>query len=195
MKTAWPEILRATLVGTAQGLLVAALAVAALKAPPPLFVAICCGVSILLFGAGLGTSLLEPGRSERAGFRRALAPFDFALLGIAAGFTLSVPLAVITFPPFAGVLALAAFSAGAAAYLLRCAALLWSARRRQPPAANVLAARWAFLVLVFPLPAWLLGWGGGSMEAYLAAFALQFAGLLAERWHNAMIDWAGDAAR
>jgi DMSO reductase anchor subunit len=47
----------------------------------------------------------------------------------------------------------------------------------------VRAARWAFLVLVFPAPAWLLGWGGGSLAAFAAAFALQFAGLLAERWY------------
>jgi DMSO reductase anchor subunit len=46
----------------------------------------------------------------------------------------------------------------------------------------VRAVRWAFLVLAFPVPAWLLGWGGGSLQAYGAAFALQFAGLLAERW-------------
>jgi DMSO reductase anchor subunit len=43
-------------------------------------------------------------------------------------------------------------------------------------------ARGAFLVLAFPVPGWLLGWGGGSIEAYAAAFAAQFAGLLAERW-------------
>jgi DMSO reductase anchor subunit len=46
----------------------------------------------------------------------------------------------------------------------------------------VRAARWAFLLLVFPVPGWLLGWGGGSLAAYLCAFAVQFAGLLAERW-------------
>jgi len=46
----------------------------------------------------------------------------------------------------------------------------------------VRAARWTFLVLAFPVPAWLLGWGGGSLQAYGAAFAIQFAGLLAERW-------------
>ena len=46
----------------------------------------------------------------------------------------------------------------------------------------VRAVRWAFLILAFPVPGWLLGWGGGSLQAYIAAFAIQFAGLLAERW-------------
>ena len=45
------------------------------------------------------------------------------------------------------------------------------------------AVRWLFLALIFPVPAWLLGWGGGSLDAFIAAFALQFAGLLAERWY------------
>ena len=30
--------------------------------------------------------------------------------------------------------------------------------------------------------AWLLVWGGGSLASFVAAFSLQFAGLLAERW-------------
>jgi DMSO reductase anchor subunit len=47
----------------------------------------------------------------------------------------------------------------------------------------VRAVRWSFLLLLFPVPAWLLGWGGGSLGALVAAFALQFAGLLAERWY------------
>jgi DMSO reductase anchor subunit len=51
------------------------------------------------------------------------------------------------------------------------------------PALVVRAVRWSFLLLLFPVPAWLLGWGGGSLGAFIAAFALQFAGLLAERWY------------
>jgi DMSO reductase anchor subunit len=47
----------------------------------------------------------------------------------------------------------------------------------------VRAVRWSFLLLLFPLPGWLLGWGGGSPAAFVAAFVLQFAGLLAERWY------------
>jgi DMSO reductase anchor subunit len=45
------------------------------------------------------------------------------------------------------------------------------------------AVRRLFLALIFPVPAWLLGWGGGSLEVFIAAFAIQFAGLLAERWY------------
>jgi len=47
----------------------------------------------------------------------------------------------------------------------------------------VRATRWSFLLLLFPVPGWLLGWGGGSLAVFLAAFVLQFAGLLAERWY------------
>lgn len=47
----------------------------------------------------------------------------------------------------------------------------------------VFAVRWSFLVLLFPVPAWLLGWGGGSFATFVAAFVLQFTGLLAERWY------------
>jgi DMSO reductase anchor subunit len=46
----------------------------------------------------------------------------------------------------------------------------------------VRAARWTFLVFALPAPAWLLGWGGGSLPAFIAAFAFQFVGVLAERW-------------
>ncbi len=46
------------------------------------------------------------------------------------------------------------------------------------------AVRWAFLVLAFPLPALLLAVGlkGGGTPAFAAAFAVQYLGLLAERW-------------
>jgi DMSO reductase anchor subunit len=50
------------------------------------------------------------------------------------------------------------------------------------PRLVVTLARLAFLVLGFPLPGWLLGWGGGGLAVYVAAFVLQFIGLLAERW-------------
>lgn len=142
---------------------------------------------------------------------------NYLLLGTASGFTLSVPIAVLAYPQFAGVLALAAVIIGAAAYLVRCLSLLRNARLRPKsttasaigidhprivqkaqgfmggsfntreffhgrPDRVVRAVRWAFLVLAFPLPAWLLGWGGGSLQVFIAAFAIQFAGLLAERW-------------
>lgn len=47
----------------------------------------------------------------------------------------------------------------------------------------VRAARWALLALVFPLPAALLLAGPQSAPLLAAAFALQYAGLLAERWY------------
>ena len=147
-----------------------------------------------------------------------LTLLNFFLLGIASGFTLAVPLAVLAYPQFAGPLALAAFALGAAAWLARCAALLRNARLRPKSTTAtaigvahprivqkaqgfmggsfntreffhgraeplVRAVRWTFLALVFPVPGWLLGWGGGSLAAFAAAFALQFAGLLAERWY------------
>ena len=143
---------------------------------------------------------------------------NFVLLGLASGLTLAVPLAVLRYPQFAGPLALAAFGAGALAWIVRVATLIRNARLRpkstlqsaigiaQPKIAQkaqgfmggsfntreffhgkpkpVLGAvRWLFLALIFPVPAWLLGWGGGSLEVFIAAFATQFAGLLAERWY------------
>ncbi len=51
------------------------------------------------------------------------------------------------------------------------------------PREVVRAARWAFLALVFPLPALLLAFAQNSFAALFAAFALQYAGLLAERWY------------
>jgi len=120
-------------------------------------------------------------------------PLNYLLLGTASGFTLSVPVAVLAYPQFAGVLALAAFSIGAAAYLTRCVSLVRNARLRpEPPSATaggivqprlLRGARWAFLIMAFPVPALLLGWGGGTLQVCVAAFAIQFAGLLAERWY------------
>lgn len=110
-----------------------------------------------------------------------LAPLNFALLGTASGFTLAVPLAVLAHPRFAGPLALAAFAISAAAWVVRGPSLIREARRL-PGDCALRAARWAAAVLLFPAPGWLLGWGGGTLTAYAAAFALQLAGLLAERW-------------
>jgi DMSO reductase anchor subunit len=45
------------------------------------------------------------------------------------------------------------------------------------------AVRWTFLALVFPAPALLLGFAGDNAFLLAAAFALQYAGLLAERWY------------
>ncbi|MSQ64330.1 MAG: DMSO reductase, partial [Betaproteobacteria bacterium] len=147
-----------------------------------------------------------------------LTPLNYLLLGTASGFTLAVPVAVLAYSQFAGVLALAAFSIGTLAYVARCASLVRNARLRPKstpataigidhprivqkaqgfmggsfntreffhgrPDRVVRAVRWAFLILVFPVPGWLLGWGGGSLQAYIAAFVIQFIGLLAERWY------------
>jgi DMSO reductase anchor subunit len=143
---------------------------------------------------------------------------NFLLLGLASGLMLSVPLAVLAWPQFAGPLALSAFGAGALAWLVRGASLIRNARLQpksttasaigvaQPkirqtsqgfmggsyntreffhgrPKPVLAAVRWIFLVLIFPLPGYILGWGGGSLESFWLAFALQFAGLLAERWY------------
>ena len=45
------------------------------------------------------------------------------------------------------------------------------------------AVRLLFMILIFPIPALLLGWGGGSLASFFAAFVTQFLGLLAERWY------------
>lgn len=51
------------------------------------------------------------------------------------------------------------------------------------PREVVRAVRWTFLVLSFPVPALFLAGGTQSALFLGAAFALQFAGLLAERWY------------
>jgi DMSO reductase anchor subunit len=290
MRPAWSVILLTTLIGTGQGLFLAAFAVEFLQAAlAKTMVITSCAISLLLLAGGLVASFFHLGRPERAWraasqwrtswlsrevivlpafmgmvflygvlhlleverkfvmtaglagvalcialfvctgmiyaclkflqeWHSALTPLNYLLLGTASGFTLAVPVAVLTLPQFAGVLALAAFSIGAAAYLMRCVSLVRNARLRPKstpataigidhprivqkaqgfmggsfntreffhgrPERVVRAARWAFLILAFPVPAWLLGWGGGSLQAYIAAFAIQFAGLLAERWY------------
>ena len=51
------------------------------------------------------------------------------------------------------------------------------------PREVVRAARWMLLALVFPVPALLLASGSQSVGVLAAAFAAQYAGLLAERWY------------
>ena len=51
------------------------------------------------------------------------------------------------------------------------------------PQEVVRAARWMLLALVFPVPALLLAFAGDSAWGLSAAFLLQYAGLLAERWY------------
>src|SRR5690606_3462342 len=51
------------------------------------------------------------------------------------------------------------------------------------PAEVVRAARWVLLALVFPVPAALLAASGGATGMLAAAFVVQYAGLLADRWY------------
>ena len=51
------------------------------------------------------------------------------------------------------------------------------------PREVVRAARWAFLALVFPMPAMFLLFASHSPGMLFFAFVLQYAGLLAERWY------------
>lgn len=147
--------------------------------------------AVALASAGIGVALcialfaLTAPMCARMGFtvrrHRLLAPLNFTLLGTASGFTLAVPLAVLAHPRFAGPLALAAFSIGAAAWVVRGLSLIGEARPA-PGDRALRAARWVAAVLLFPAPGWLLGWGGGTLEAYGAGFLLQFSGVLADRW-------------
>ena len=49
--------------------------------------------------------------------------------------------------------------------------------------AKMRAIKWGFLVLAFAAPVALLALGGASAPVLVAAFAMQYAGLLAERWY------------
>ncbi len=51
------------------------------------------------------------------------------------------------------------------------------------PRETVVAVRWTFLLLLFPVPALLLAVAGSSFLLLCVAFALQYAGLVAERWY------------
>jgi DMSO reductase anchor subunit len=130
---------------------------------------------------------------------------NYAVLGTASGLTA----AAVLEPSYT----MPAVVAGALGYLLRLASLARNARLRPKstpataigvkhpqirqiaqgamggsfntreffhgrPRAVVRAARWCFLILVFPVPAVLLVLGSP-----LAAFLLQYLGLLAERWY------------
>lgn len=110
------------------------------------------------------------------------AVLQTALVCAASALTLAVALATHAWPRYAGPLALAAFVLGGCAWLARGATFAARGPRLLARASRgVAAARWMFLILFFPLPGWLLGWGGGSSASFWTAFALQFAGLLAER--------------
>jgi DMSO reductase anchor subunit len=51
------------------------------------------------------------------------------------------------------------------------------------PRETVRAVRWTFLAVIFPAPALVLGFAGDNVLLLAVAFALQYAGLLAERWY------------
>lgn len=123
----------------------------------------------------------EPNAARRAGrWPRWFAIFLTLLVCAASALTLCVALVAVAWPRLAGPFALAAFALGGCAWLVRGATFL--ARGAHALSSGALAAaRWTFLILFFPLPGWLLGWGGGSHAAFWAAFALQLAGLAAER--------------
>ena len=146
-------------------------------------------------------------------WRTPLTIVNFTLLGSASGLTLAATLAAWLHAPLARPYVIAALVVGAAAYLGRLAALARNTRLRPKstlataigvkhprivqiaqgamggsfntreffhgrPQEVVRAVRWALLALVFPVPALLLLYSQPG-----AAFLLQFAGLLAERWY------------
>jgi hypothetical protein len=101
----------------------------------------------------------------------------------ACALTLCAAVAANAWPRLTGPIALAAFGLGGVAWLVRGAAFFAGRWRPHARSSGALAAaRWVFAVLFFPLPGWLLGWGGGSHAAFWAALGLQLAGLAAERW-------------
>ncbi len=123
----------------------------------------------------------EANSARRAGLRpRWLALLLTLLVCAACALTLGVAVVALAWPRLTGPFALAAFALGGCAWLVRGATFL--ARGGARASGALVAARWAFLGLFFPLPGWLLGWGGGSHAAFWAAFALQLAGLAAERY-------------
>ena len=142
-----------------------------------------------------------------------LTVINYAALGCASGLTLAAALAAWLQPSLAQAFSASALAAGALAYALRLAALFRNTRLRPKstlasaigvkhphivqiaqgamggsfntreffhgrPREVVRAARWTLLLLVFPVPAALLLAGSP-----LAAFAAQYAGLVAERWY------------
>ncbi len=156
-----------------------------LGAGKPVSLGIGAAAALLAVALYVCTAMIHARLASVPAWHAPLTLVNFVLLGTASGAALAVPAAVLAWPQFTGPLALAAFALAALAWLVRIASMVRNARLRSgSPAAGAVgagAARWAFLVLAFPVPAWLLGWGGGSLAAYVAAFVLQFAGLLAER--------------
>ena len=142
-----------------------------------------------------------------------LTVFNFFALGCASGAMAAAALAALLQPELTRSYAGLALSLGAIAYVARIASLLRNARLRPKSSTQsavgtrsadvrqisqgamggsyntreffhgrtrqtVRAVRWTLLALVFPVPAALVLSG-----AFAAAFAVQYAGLLAERWY------------
>jgi DMSO reductase anchor subunit len=142
-----------------------------------------------------------------------LTVFNFFALGCASGATAAAALAAGLQPDLARAYAGLALSVGAIAYIGRLASLMRNTRLRPKSTTQsaigarspdvrqisqgqmggsyntreffhgrtrqtVRAVRWTLLALVFPVPAALMLYG-----AYTAAFIVQYAGLLAERWY------------
>jgi len=142
-----------------------------------------------------------------------LTVFNFFALGCASGATAAAALAAVLQPELARPYAALALSLGAVAYAARVGSLARNARLRPKSTTQsaigarsadvrqisqgqmggsyntreffhgrtrqtVRAVRWVLLALVFPVPAALVLHG-----AFAAAFAVQYAGLLAERWY------------
>ena len=137
--------------------------------------------------SGIQATLLAGGLAALACFalflctgRSALTVANFTLIGCATGLSAAAALAAWLEPgltrPYVG----AALLAGFFAYLGRLALLVRNARLRPKsrPLHLVRAVRWTFLLLLYPVPAVLLV---NELEA--AAFAVQWLGVLAERWY------------
>jgi len=149
-----------------------------------------------------------------------LTVLNYALLGLASGFTLAATHATIAAPPLVGFLAGAALLFTLAGFATRAASLLRNSRLRPKStlqtaigvrhprivqtsqgftgdsfntreffhgrsAGSLRAVKWLFLVAAFAVPSVLLaaGMAGAPRAAIGAAFIVQYAGLLAERWY------------
>jgi DMSO reductase anchor subunit len=148
-----------------------------------------------------------------------LTVLNYALLGLASGFTLATAYAAFAAPTLVRFYGIAALALTALAVLGRGASLIRNARLKPKSTlqtaigikhprivqksmgmmggsfntreffhgrtrAALRAVKWTFLLLVFPIPATLLAAGlwQASVSLLVAAFVLQYLGLLAERW-------------
>lgn len=142
---------------------------------------------------------------------------NFLLLGTASGFTLATVFSMYTAPELIYFYGAGAFLFGAMAFVSRSASVLRSARihaqstmspvaggsyeEDEEPELMGMSVTWVkrlFPVLVFVLPGILLyiGMSGGNAGILLAAFVVQFGGLIMERWFFfVQVRHPGDAYR